>query len=164
MNDPNSFSLTTYPTQLCACVSHASDASSVELVDGLQARRFGTRRGLATLRPSTSSCCARRFDIDSSQWKRKGPRWLQEQDAFINFIEQSDQPVLFLTSERSFGWDICDLRRGVNKLDLYLRVKVDPVKQPTKRNSVCAGNVSHRRTFAFHHHLVHRIVVFKDEQ
>ena len=79
-------------------------------------------------------------------------------------MEQSDQPVLFLTSERSFGWDICDLRRGVNKLDLCHRVKVDPVKQPTKRNSVCAGNVSHRPTSAFHHHLGHRIVVFKDEQ
>ena len=128
----------------------------------LNARTFRTGRDSATLRPSSAS--SRRFDIDLSKCKRKYHRSLQGKDAFINVIEQSDQPVLFLTSERSLGWDICDLRRGVNKLDLYHRVKVDPVKQPTKRNSVCAGNVSPRRTSAFHHHLVHRIVVFKDEQ
>ena len=156
MNDPNSFSLTTCPT-LCVRVS------SVELVDGLQARRFRTDRDLATLRPSASSCCAWRFDIDSSKCKRKDPRWLQGKDASINFMEQSDQPVLFSrVKDHLVGTSaICVV---VNKLDFYHRVKVDPVKQPTKRNSVCAGNVSHRPTSAFHHHLVHRIVVFNDEQ
>ena len=83
---------------------------------------------------------------------------------FIHHVEQSGQFEQCLTSEGSFGSDICDLPRGVNTLNLDHWVKMKPVEQPIERKSVGSGNVSHGRTPDFDDHLDHCIVVFKNKQ
>ena len=61
---------------------------------------------------------------------------------FIHHFEQSDQSVQFLTGEGSFGGDVSDLLRGVNKFHLDPWVKVNPVKQSIEINAMRSGNVS----------------------
>ena len=72
--------------------------------------------------------------------------------------------VPFITSESTLGQHGSKFVSGVDVFDLDLRVKIDPVKQATKRNSVDSGYVSHRRTPAFDDHLDDRFVVFKNVQ
>ena len=54
-----------------------------------------------------------------------------------------------------FGFDI---------LDLDFWVQIESVKYPVQGKSVCAGNVSHRRTSAFDDHFHRSFVVFEDVQ
>ena len=69
-----------------------------------------------------------------------------------------------ITGEHAFRQHVCELIFGVNKIDMDLRVQVDPVKEPIKRNSVGPGYVSHRWTSAFGHHFDYRFIVFKNLQ
>ena len=45
----------------------------------------------------------------------------------------------FITSESALDQNVCELVSGVDIFDLYLGVKVDPVKQPIERNSGGSG-------------------------
>ena len=69
-----------------------------------------------------------------------------------------------VTRETLFGWRVSKLVFGVNIFYLYLWFQVDAVEQPTKRNSVGSGHVSHRWTLSFGNHLDDRFVVFKNVQ
>ena len=66
-------------------------------------------------------------------------------------VEQTEKMIPFLTREITFGQNVSKLVSGVDMLDLDQRVKIDPVKQPIKRNSVYSEYVSHCRTSAFDH-------------
>ena len=70
----------------------------------------------------------------------------------------------FITSEGALGENVSKLVSGVDVFDLNLWVKIDPVKQPIKRNSVGSGYASRRRTSAFDENLDDRYVVFKNVQ
>ena len=70
--------------------------------------------------------------------------------------------VPLITSESAFGQNVSKLVSGVDVCDLDLRVWIDLVKQPIKRNSAGSGYVSHRWTSAFDDHLDDRFVVFKN--
>ena len=57
--------------------------------------------------------------------------------------------IPFITCETAFCQDVCKLILGVNIFDLTLGIKINPIKQPIKSNSVSSGDVSHRWTSAF---------------
>ena len=68
-------------------------------------------------------------------------------------IKQSQQMIPFITCETALCQDVCELILGVNIFDLDFWVKINPIKQPIKSNSVGPGNMSHRWTSAFYYHL-----------
>ena len=53
---------------------------------------------------------------------------------------------------------------GVDVFDLDLGVKINPIKQPNKSNSMSSGNMSHCWTPAFHNHFDHSLIVLKHIQ
>ena len=67
-------------------------------------------------------------------------------------------------SERFFGQDVSASVLGVHVFHTDHWVKVDPVKQPIKCNSVGAGYVSHGRTSAFNNRFDYCFIVLEDEQ
>ena len=79
-------------------------------------------------------------------------------------FEQAQQMIPLITSEISFGWNICGLVLGINVLDLDFWVQVNSIEQPLERNFVGPGNMSHCWTSAFHNHLDHSLIVFKHKQ
>ena len=79
-------------------------------------------------------------------------------------IEQSQQMIPFITCEIPLCQDVCELILGVNVFDLDFWVKINPIKQPIKSNSMSSGNMSHRWTSAFHNHFDHSLIVFKHTQ
>ena len=79
-------------------------------------------------------------------------------------VEQTKKVIPFISWETSFGWNVCKLVFGVNKLYLDLEFQIDPVKQPIKSNSVGSGHVSHHWTLSFNYHFDHGFVVFKNVQ
>ena len=79
-------------------------------------------------------------------------------------IEPLEKMVPFVASECAYGQHVCQLASSVDIFDLDLRIEVDPVKQPTKRNSVGSGYVSHCWTSALNDHLDHNFIVFKHVQ
>ena len=64
-------------------------------------------------------------------------------------IKKGQQMIPFITCEIPFGQDVCELVLGVNVFDLDFWVKINPIKQPIKSNSMSSGNMSHCRTSAF---------------
>ena len=68
------------------------------------------------------------------------------------------------TSERTFGWNVNDVLRGVDTFDLDSRIQVYPVKQPIQIHTMSLGDVFHGRAPAFDGHLDHRIITFKNTQ
>ena len=69
----------------------------------------------------------------------------------------------FITSETSFDQHVSELVFGVNIFDLDLAFPVVSIQQPSLRDSVGSGNVSHHWTSSFDDHLDHCLVVFKIE-
>ena len=81
----------------------------------------------------------------------------------IHDVEQTKKTVPFITRETSCGQHVRKLVFGVNIFDLDFGVQVDPIKQPTKSDSVSARHRSHRGTSSFNYP-DHGFVVFKDVQ
>ena len=115
--------------------------------------RFGAGRDFAITRASSSPCfsCACRFN----KTKR-----------LVNLSAEmaSRSTELFMMLNKRSRWchsNVCALVSSVDIVDLNLRIKIDPVKQPVKRNSVGSGYVSHSRTSAFNFHLDHCFAVLK---
>ena len=79
-------------------------------------------------------------------------------------IKQGQQMIPFITCEIPFCQDVCELILGVNVFDLDFWVKISPIKQPIKSNSMSSGNMSHRWTPAFHNHFDHSLIVLKHIQ
>ena len=59
---------------------------------------------------------------------------------------------------------VSELIVGVYIFDLDFGVQVDPIKQPTKSDSVTSRHMSHRGSSSFNFHLDHGFVVFIDVQ
>ena len=68
--------------------------------------------------------------------------------------------VPFITREIKL-WSTCLL---VSTFVLEFGVQIDSVKQPTYRNSVGSGHVSHRNTSALYDHFEHSFIIFKNVQ
>ena len=60
-------------------------------------------------------------------------------------VEQMKKIVPFVTCETAFCQYVCNLVFGVDVPNLNLRIQVDPVKQPSKSNSVGSGHMSRCR-------------------
>ena len=57
-------------------------------------------------------------------------------------IKQAQQMIPLITSEISFGQDVCDLVFGVDVFDLDFGIQIDSIEQPIESNSVGSGNMS----------------------
>ena len=68
-------------------------------------------------------------------------------------LYHSSRVNLWLTSQRELAF-------AVNIFDLEFGVQIDSVKQPTPRDSVGFGHVSHHWTSSFRDHLDHCLVFF----
>ena len=79
-------------------------------------------------------------------------------------IEQGQQMIPFITCEIPFCQDVCKLVLGVDVFNLDFWVKINPIEQPIKSNSMGSGNMSHCWTSAFHNHFDHSFIVFKHIQ
>ena len=60
-------------------------------------------------------------------------------------MEQAQQMIPLITREISFGQHVRELILGVNVFDFNFWVKINPIKQPIKCNSVGSGNMSQCR-------------------
>ena len=58
-------------------------------------------------------------------------------------VKQTQKMIPFLACEISLCQYVCELVLGVYVFNLNLRVKIDSIEQPIKRNSVGPGNMSH---------------------
>ena len=94
--------------------------------------------------------------------ERKLRKWLQENIEKTHDVEHTEKVVPLITGEIALRQHVCELVFGVNKCDLDVVVRIDSVKQPIKRNSVCSGHVSHCWTSSFDNHLDDCFVVFKN--
>ena len=72
--------------------------------------------------------------------------------------------IPFITCEIPLCQDVCKLVLGVDVFDLDLWVKINPIEQLVKSNSMGSGNMSHCWTPAFHNHFDHSFIVFKHIQ
>ena len=79
-------------------------------------------------------------------------------------IEQGQQMIPFITCEVPLCQDVCKLVLGVDVFNLVFWVKINPIEQPVKSNSMGSGNMSHCWTPAFGDHLDHSLIVFKHIQ
>ena len=79
-------------------------------------------------------------------------------------VEQMKKIVPFVTREITFSQNDCELMFGINVPNLNFRIKICPVKQPIKRNSVGSWHMSHCGTSAFDYHLKHGFNILKDIQ
>ena len=57
--------------------------------------------------------------------------------------------IPLITRESSFGQNVSELVSGVDVFDLDFWVKINPIEQPVKSNSMSSGNMSHCWTPAF---------------
>ena len=80
-------------------------------------------------------------------------------------VEQTQKMIPLITCEIPLCQDVCELVLGVDVFDLDLWVKINPIKQPIKSNSMSSGNMSHCRTSAFNNnHLDYSFIVLKHIQ
>ena len=79
-------------------------------------------------------------------------------------VEQTEKIIPFVPCEVSFCQFVCHLVFGVNGPYQNLKVQVNSVTQPIKRNSVGSWHMSHSWTPALDYHFDHGFIVFKHEQ
>ena len=58
-------------------------------------------------------------------------------------IKQAQQMIPLISRETSFGQNVSELVFGVDLFDLDFGVQINSIEQPSKRNSVGPGNMSH---------------------
>ena len=89
---------------------------------------------------------------------------MQRSRAKMANVKQGQQMIPFITCEIPLCQNVCKLILGVNVFDLDLSVKINPIKQPIKSNSMSSGNMSHCWAPAFHNHFDHSLIVLKHIQ
>ena len=69
-----------------------------------------------------------------------------------------------ITCEIPLCQNVCELGFGVDVFDLDFGVQINSIKQPIKSNSVSSGDMSYRRTSAFHNDFDYTFTVLKHIQ